>query len=174
MRIMAIDPATTTGVCIGHAGDRPQLSSHKFREDKDDEPENIFGRATFWLADCLSRETFDLIAIEAPFPSQNFATSMIALGLFGIFTGIAKCKSIPITRVQISVWRKYFLSSGRMPGPQAKKESLRVCEALGWDTSGHDSAEAAGIWTFACSQAAPQSVQRVEPIFIQRGEQKRA
>lgn len=171
---MAIDPATTTGICVGHVGDIPELSSRRFREEADEEPEKVFGRATFWLADYLRLQTVDLIAIEAPFPSQNFATSMISLGLFGIFTGIAGCKSVPIMRVQISAWRKYFLADGRLPGPRAKKEAMRVCASLGWKADGHDSAESAGIWAFACAQADPKSTVRVEPMFLRQGEKKRA
>jgi hypothetical protein len=164
--ILAIDPASTTGLCLGEPGGVPTLSSQKFKQDETDTPEDIFRRAAYFMADFLRLTKVDLIAIEAPFPSQNFSTSMITLGLFGIFTGIAGCKEIKIMRVQISAWRKFFLSSGRMPGAQAKRRSLQVCAALGWQTQGHDSAEAAGIFSFACSQVAPMKAPRVEPLFL--------
>lgn len=166
MLILAIDPASTTGFCLGEPGAVPTLSSQKFKQDPTDEPEDVFRRATYFLAEFLRQSRVDLIAIEAPFPSKNFATSMITLGLFGIFTGIAGCKDIKIVRVQISAWRKYFLSAGRMPGAQAKRQSMLVCASLGWKTDGHDSAEAAGIFSFACSQVAPMKAPRVEPLFL--------
>jgi hypothetical protein len=149
MRIMAIDPAITTGVCVGEVGETPKLSSHTFREDENEPPEKIFGRAMFWLADYLRNETVDMIAIEAPFPSQKFDTSMITLGLFAIFTGIADCKGIPTTRVQISTWRKHFIGKGNQPGIIAKGLAVQRCKLLGWIPEDHNSAEAAGIWDWA-------------------------
>lgn len=174
MLIMALDPASTTGVCIGEPGQSPRLFSKAFKRDETDDPKDVFRRATRWLAEHLQTERIDHLAIEAPFPSQNFATSMISLGLFGIFTGIAGCKGIQIKLVQISSWRKYFLSNGRLSKEQAKRQSMQVCEAMGWKADGHDSAEAAGIWSWAVTQIAPSLAPRVEPIFLIKARKARA
>lgn len=164
--ILALDPATRMGVCEGRTGDTPRLSAINFRRDPSDEPEDIYGRATHFLADRLRSNVPDLLAIEQPFPSQRFDTSLISIGLYAIFTGIAHCKGVRTVKAPIQTWRKYFIGRGNLPGPQAKRECLRLCEALGWPAPTHDAAEAAGIWSWACAVHAPQSVRRVEPLFV--------
>lgn len=166
--IIGIDPATTTGICEGRAGSTPTLLAQRFRGDTH---EDIFGEATLFFATFLKDRTPDLIAIEAPLIITTGRTTAqvvsVKIGLHAIFTGIAKCKGIPLKVVQVSTWRKYALGRGNLPGPEAKRASLKLCSQLGWDAaSSHDAAEAAMIWLWASAQIAPQSVQRAEPLFI--------
>lgn len=164
--ILAIDPATVTGVCEGRPGACPRLTSLKFREDKSEGPEEIFGRAVYWLAERLRSDRPTLVVIEQPFPSNNFDSTMITIGLYGVLTGIVACKGIPIKVAPIQTWRKYFLGRGNLKGDEAKRQCLKLCEQLGWDTKGdHNAAEAGGIFSWACSQVAPRNVTRVEPLF---------
>lgn len=167
--IIALDPATNTGLCEGRVGSTPILLAERFRVSRDEADEDIFGRATGFFATFLKTRSPDLIAIEAPIMATwgktNAQTTSITRGLFAIFTGIAKCKGIPIIRADIGTWRKYFLGRGNLKGSVAKAECLRLCAQLGWSAPTHDAAESAGIWSWACSQAAPANAQRIEPLF---------
>lgn len=169
--ILAIDPAGITGVCEGRPGKVPRLSSLKFKADISDEPEVIFGRAVHWLADRLRTDPPSLIAIEQPFPSNNFASTMITIGLYGVLTGIVRCKAIPLKLAPVQTWRKYFLGKGNLKGDEAKRQCVKLCAQLGWDvpivgrSPDHNAAEAAGIFSWASSQVDPRNVTRVEPLF---------
>jgi hypothetical protein len=167
--VVGIDPATNTGICEGRVGSRPTLLAQRFRYG-DDQDEDLYGAATCFFATFLKTRSPDLIAIEAPIMATwgktNAQTTSITRGLYAIFTGIAKCKGIPIVRADIGTWRKHFLGRGNLPGREAKARCMALCAQLGWDAPTHDSAEAAGVWLWACSQIAPQRAQRVEPLFV--------
>lgn len=169
--IWAIDPATKTGLAEGVPGETPALSVHNFRHDKSEGSDEVFERATFFLADRLRLARPGLIAIEAPVPPRqvegftNFDTTLISIGLQGIFIGIARCKGIPILHAHIASWRKLFLGSGRISGPDAKRRAMALCKQLGWIAPDDNAADAAGIWSFACAQVAPALAPRIEPLF---------
>ncbi|MDB5612122.1 MAG: hypothetical protein JWP25_9022 [Bradyrhizobium sp.] len=165
MLVMAIDPATKSGFCEGATSATPRICTVNFRHDASDGPEDICGHAIAWFADRMKSNPPNLIAIEQPFPSQSFDTSLITLGLYAIFTGIAKCKDVELLTVPIQTWRKYFLGRGNLKGDEAKRQCVKLCAQLGWKADDHNGAEAAGIFSFACSQVAPRNVVRVEPLF---------
>lgn len=165
MLVMGIDPATKSGFCEGAPGASPRICTVNFRHDASEGPEDICGHAIAWFADRMKSNPPDLIAIEQPFPSNSFDTSLITLGLYGIFTGIARCKGVELLPVSIQTWRKHFLGFGRLKGDEAKRQCVKLCAQLGWPADDHNGAEAAGIWMWAGSQVAPKAAQRVEPLF---------
>lgn len=167
--IVALDPATTTGLCYGNVGAKPTLLAQRFRSRADQADEDLYGAATAFFATFLKSRAPDLIAIEAPIQAAwgktNAQTTSITRGLYAIFTGIARAKGIEVLRADIGTWRKYFLGSGRLPGSEAKQRCVRLCAQLGWEAPTHDAAEAAGVWCWAGSQIAPQNATRIEPLF---------
>lgn len=166
--VIAIDPATNTGLCHGYVGSKPRLLAQRFRSG-DDQDEDLYGAATFFFASFLKDRTPDLVAIEAPIMASwgktNAQTTAITRGIYAIFTGITRCKGIPLIRADIGTWRKFFLGRGNLKGDEAKRQCVRLCRQLGWNAPTHDAAEASGIWMWACSQIDPARVQRVEPLF---------
>lgn len=168
--IWAIDPATKTGFACGEPGSVPKLSTHDFGDGEGGHTA-LFGRATFFLADRLRTIRPGLIVIEAPVPPRqveggsNYNASEISLGLNGIFCGIAHCKGIPLIPAHIGSWRKYFLGRGNLKGKEAKLQAMKLCAQLGWKAPDDNAAEAAGMWSWACGQVAPQRAIRVEPLF---------
>lgn len=172
MRIIALDPATNTGICDGEVGKTPVLSARRLREHKDEPIEDVFGRATFFLADLLRTRAPDAVAIEAPIwvtdERTNHHTLTLTRGLYAIFAGIVKAKGITLLTAEVATWRKYVLDHGRLPGDAAKRECLRVCARLGWHAPSHDAAEAAGIWLWACAKLDPRNARRHEPLFARR------
>lgn len=177
--ILAIDAATRTGTCEGVPGRLPRLSTENFRQAPADGPEEIFARATFWLADRLRENPPTLVAIEQPVPpsaawgATNHQTTIITIGLYGIFVGIARCKSIQVLHAPINSWRRYFLGKGNLKGDVAKRQAVALCRHLGWDAPDHNAAEAAGIYSWACSQIAPALAPRIEPLFAQASRELR-
>jgi hypothetical protein len=79
---------------------------------------------------------------------------MVTVGLFGIFCGIVRCKSIPLLPAPVATWRKHFLGRGRLASDVAKAQAMKRCKQLGWTAADHNGAEAAGIWSWACAQQA--------------------
>jgi hypothetical protein len=161
--ILAIDPSGAgTGIAQGLPGQIPVLTTQKFATDETDTPVIIFGRAVWWFEHRLASHPFDVLAIEQPLVVHN---PMIICGLYAIFTGMARAHHVRVMPVTIAVWRKYFLGHGNLPGREAKRRAMRLCKALKWNPEGHDSAEAGGIWLWACGQTSPSVTQRHEPLF---------
>jgi hypothetical protein len=173
MRILALDPATTTGIADGIAGATPTLSKIRFRHTVDETAEIIFGRAALWFAGYLEADDppIAMVAIEAALvPSQvagvtTFDTSLIAMGLQGLFHGLARARGIDTMRAPIAAWRQFFLGSTRMRRAEAKKAAIRNCALLGWGDVGPDAADAAGIWSWAVAMNFPHKAPRPEPLF---------
>ncbi len=171
--ILAIDPATRTGLAEGAPGSVPRLTIKNFRGDPTDAPEDIFQRVTFFFASRLRDEPLPThVFIEAPVPpsgivgATNHNTTLITIGIYAIVVGIVRCKHIPIHRAPIGSWRKYFLGKGNLSGAEAKRRAAEVCRLLAWDAPDHNAAEAAGIWAWGCAQIAPELAPRIEPLFV--------
>lgn len=173
MQILALDPATRTGIAFGEPGRAPDICTVNFRRSRNDDVEDIFGRAVAFAATRFRDRRPDVLAIEAPLPggkSKNASATVIALGLYGIFTGIARAKGVRVLPAPIGSWRKFFLGRGNLKGPAAKAECVALCRRLGWEVPGddHNAAEAAGIWAWACAIETPRAAPRVEPLFAGR------
>jgi hypothetical protein len=174
MLVLAIDPATRTGWCLGAVGARPALGVVNFGGKVRDDHADIFARALEWIDGQLSSDGRpDVLAIEepvAPFQVQGqtqWATTQIALGLQAIFQGTARRYGIKVITAPIRSWRKYALGQGALKGAEAKARMVKLVRELGFanDAVDHNAAEACGIWLYAGAQAAPMQVTRHEPLF---------
>lgn len=167
--ILAIDPSSRgCGFAEGVPGFIPLLQTVKFHTDETDTEIEIFGRAADYLEKRLADQSPAVIAIERPLVVAKgyHHDPTITLGLFGIFTGLAKARGIRVIPVSIVAWRAFFLGRGRgkLAGSTAKAEAIRICRALKWNPPDHNAAEAAGIFLYACSIVAPNAT-RPEPLF---------
>lgn len=171
---LALDIASRCGVAEGLPGERPRLFSVDFKKSADDEMEDICSRGVLWIAERLKVDHPALVIVEAPIPAAamngntNANTTALAFGLLGAIAGCIRCKGIPVRRANIQRVRKHFIGRGNLPGDEAKRRVAQQCRALGWDAPNHDAADAAAVWSWACSQFAPAKAQRVEPLFIQK------
>jgi hypothetical protein len=174
-KILALDPATKTGWCIGAVGERPTLGMTNLGRDLDDHFD-VFARASRWIdlqiGPSAIMEPPDVLAIERPIPPSqqfgrtNFDTSAIALGLFAIFTAAARGRGIKILPAHIGSWRKYALGRGDLNGADAKRGMVRLVKGLGWGDVEHNAAEAAGMFLWASGQINPRIATRPEPLFV--------
>lgn len=160
-----------TGFAIGKPKDRaPEIGVVKFSRGQDAWPD-LFGRVFRWYDIVLATHKPALVAVETPMPTQarqgktNETAIAASYGIHAIFVGVAKAWKIEVLEVSVRTWRKYFLGAGDLPGERAKLAAMRLCRQLQWTTDDHNGAEAAGIWSWACSQVQPQSVRRIEPLF---------
>jgi hypothetical protein len=173
MFVIALDPATNTGLCEGFPGRDPLFLAQRLQVSPQDEHEDIYGRAHHWFSEHLTQRMPDAVAIEAPILVTDGATNNDALnrtrGLYAVFAGAVKARGIRLLRVEVKTWRKYFLGRGNLARPLAKAECVRICNLLDWHPPSIDAAEAAGIWAWSCSQLEPQSTQRIEPLFLRTG-----
>lgn len=165
--ILAIDPATATGICHGQAGGTPSLMTKRFRISPGESNARVWGRAVYFmngaLADC------EAVAIEKPpyiIGNTNHATTEFLLGLYGAICGVVESRQIQLHEVAPNAWRKHFFGTGKLARADAKAEAMRRCRYLGWPAPDDNAADAAGIWLWACSQLAPQYAQQAGPLFI--------
>lgn len=154
MRVLALDPASITGVADGIAGGTPVLSTVKLRTSADDDFVDIMGRAAKWLQELLA-DPPRVVVLEKPVPpsaSRDFDSTRMALGLDGLWTGIARARGCYVRHAPIQSWRAVVLKNGRMKGAEAKRSMVMLCKKLGWPAADHNAAEAAGIWMWACGE----------------------
>ena len=170
--ILAIDAASQCGLAYGEPGSTPVLESIALRKDETDDEVDIFGRAHMLIYKRLEEADLPtLIVIERPIPSSKIknnkttdAGQMILKGIYAIFAGAARAHCIPVWPANIQKWRKYSLGAGNLTTADAKRKSVALCKHLGWHAIDDNAADAAGIWLWACSIAAPTIAMPV-PIF---------
>lgn len=161
--ILALDSATTTGICEGVPGETPVLETVNFGGREHDAHHDIFARAVKFAARrFVDRPLPGLMVIEGVPPVLD---KSLQSGIFGVLTGIATAKGIPVLVASIPAWRLYVLGSGTLKGPVAKARAVELCRHLGWPSQGHDSAEAACLYLWALSKVAPRLVPKF-PLFM--------
>jgi len=168
MLILALDPATRCGVALGRAGLWPELETVNWGGRDFDEPEDVFARASAWIARQLDGPRRpDVMAIEVPVPKYD---SLVVLGLYAIMCGAARQRGISIKRAAVGTWRSYAFGPGgaKLPRQIAKVRAVRLAHELGWKPADDNAAEAGLIWLWCVSVMAPQIAQRHEPLFIPR------
>ncbi|QOZ25311.1 hypothetical protein [Bradyrhizobium sp. CCBAU 51753] len=172
--ILALDVASKTGVAFGRPGEVPRLETVDFRGN--DELPNFYGRAVEWMATRLRDDPPDMVVIERAVPPSgaqgftNHDTTMITIGMFGIFAGITACKGVRLEFASINTWRKHFLGTAKLKRAEAKKAAIDRCRLLGWDAEDDNQADAAGIWDWA----GQTFMGRTPDVLHLFGERKRA
>ena len=155
MRVLALDPATITGVADGIAGGTPVLSTVHLRKSPDDDFDDLMDRAARWMLERLVRDPPRVLVLETPVPplaSRNFDSTRLAMGLDGLWTGIARARGVYVRHAPVQAWRAGVLGNGRMKGPVAKARMVEMCKRLKWPAIDHNAAEACGIWIWACGE----------------------
>jgi hypothetical protein len=169
--VLALDPATKTGFCIGRPREEPYLSTVDLGREFD-QPADIYGRAIRWFeASFLVKPEARpaLLVIEQPIRASwgktNSKATEITQGLHAVFTGFAVSRKIPHIEAPIKTWRRYALGRGDLKREAAKIAAMRLCRTLHWNAPDDNAAEAGGIWLWGCATVAPMVVRRIEPLF---------
>jgi hypothetical protein len=155
--VVAIDPASRTGIAYGHIGAVPILTRIDLKKNGDKALEAYKNAALMAQRQFQESGPVDVLAIETPiwvtYGKTNADTVAMAQGLYAIFTGVAQANGIVIMPVAPRTWRAHFLGRGNLDRTSAKAAALRRCKQLHWEThDDEDAGDAAGIWDWACSQ----------------------
>ena len=179
--ILALDIATTTGVCEGRAGDVPKFYTVKFAKEGD-EHEDAFERALRWIADRLAVNRPDVIVVEAPINpaaflgkydeetgrmgmTSNPETTIRLMGLWATIAAAAKVKGITYRRARVQTVRKSFLGHGNLKGAEAKRRAMEMCKLLGWSPNNRDESDAGCVWFWTCQHFAPRLAPIITPMM---------
>lgn len=154
MRILAFDTATNTGLAFGIAGGQPIAWSVSLGQVA--WPVR-FARLMTLTERCVLKYQPDLVVVEE-FVGGPKANTNLA-GLVAIVQGQSKRMGCQVASYWPSTVRKGFL--GGVPKKDVKQHVFRRCHELGWAVPDTDAADAAALWSHACSIAAPNDHQIV-------------
>ena len=160
--ILSLDQAMSTGVCFGDPGGTPVLETVNFGGREHDDEFDIWARAQVWLIRRIADQRPALITLEGLVPKWD---KTIQCGIYAAFGGIARNKNIPVMVLPVQTWRLHVLGDGKLPAKTAKARAVAVAGQLGWSPNGHDEAEAAMQWLYACSRVAPRLLPQI-PLFL--------
>jgi Holliday junction resolvasome RuvABC endonuclease subunit len=186
--IIALDVASMTGIGEGSPWEKPDLYSERFRRPGDSYEES-WGRAIGWIATKLQepRQIYGTmygpgeavgkglirVAIEAPIMTMatgdtNADALLITKCLWAVMGGFSHRRGALVRNYPASTVRKAFVGIGKAPKGSPdnflKKQSKRVCNAIGWAPPNLDAADAAALWWYACREWAPDSVPDTRPF----------
>ena len=160
MKIVALDVATRTGVCVGSSGADPRAWSVDLGKPPE---ERRFSNVLTLTQGLIVEHRPDLIVVEAFIGGREASAYLI--GLVACVRGCAANRGIPMEMVYPATVRKHFLgkalTSKDFPGLSKAKAKLaikervaRQCRAIGWVVPDLDAADAAATWDWACATKA--------------------
>lgn len=158
MKILALDIATTCGCAVGEAGGAPRAWSVDLGKRLSDRER--FAKTIGLARWACQKYSPDLVAIEAPVGGPK--TSHLLVGMWACAMGEATRAGVQVVKCDIPTVRKHFLgehlTTKHFPGlapaqatAEIKRAVMNRCRALGWEVEGHDAADAAAIWDYACA-----------------------
>lgn len=157
MKVLALDIATNTGVCVGQSGADPRAWSVNLGKAPDAQR---FSQALRLTASLLETHKPDLVAVEAAIGGPK--ASQYLIGLVACVTGVCWDRRVRCEPVHLGSVRKHFLGKSlttrhfpHLKPAAAKKaikaEVMKRCELLGWPVETDDEADACAIWDYACA-----------------------
>src|ERR1017187_8313677 len=111
--IWFLDLTTQCGIAEGIPGAKPRLYTARFAREFD-ESEDVFGRATLWIAERLAVSAPQAVYIEAALGAgaawghTNAKTSERLIGLWAAIAGVVRARGIPCHRANVKTIRKFF------------------------------------------------------------------
>lgn len=183
MLIFALDLGThRTGWAVGRPGQRHGVglrSGVQRLRHKDDDADIACGNLGCFLRDQFTFETPDLLIYEAtPLrvedqdgkANRGLYSTVALFQLVGAVNAICAPYGIRRVKSHASTVTKFFLGHGKVQGgrPEKKRAFIAQAQAEGLipdDCYQDDRADAAALWSFACSKYAPQPADQ-KPLFM--------
>jgi hypothetical protein len=174
MLVLALDIATRTGFALGRVGEQPAFGSIRFGKSSSDD-NVIFGAALDWTSRFLEPQPRpDLLALEALLPPTAMGGKTTAAvrdrlaGLHGVIRGVASLRGIArIEDYAVGSVRQHFIGDRKAKRDVAKRETMRRCLQLGWNSVDDNAADALATWSYCCSLIDPRLALRTVPLFNQ-------
>jgi Holliday junction resolvasome RuvABC endonuclease subunit len=157
VKILALDIATNTGICVGAPGANPKAWSVNLGQA----PEaRRLSNALRMAHGLIETHKPDLIVVEAAIGGKN--ASAYLTKLLGCVEGCAYNRGVNLTSVYPATVRKHFMGKAKtsrdFPHLKPAKAKLAIkeeiaqrCRLLGWDVPDLDAADAAATWDWACA-----------------------
>lgn len=173
MKLLALDIATQTGICVGTPGADPKSWSVNLADGiaskvPGETPEKRkarfdggrFSNALHMTHGLIEKHSPDLIVVEAFIGGQNASAYLI--GLVACVRGCASNRGVNVEMVFPATVRKHFIgkamTSRDFPGLKQAKAKLAIkqvvmdrCKLLGWEVPDLDASDAAATWDWGCA-----------------------
>lgn len=157
MKVVALDVATRTGVCVGNSGADPRAWSVDLGKAPED---RRFSNVLTLTQGLIQEYQPDLIVVEAFVGGAKASAYLI--GLVACVRGCAFNRGVRTELVYPATVRKHFLgkalTSRDFPGLTNAKAKIAIkervaaqCRAIGWEVPDLDAADAAATWDWACA-----------------------
>lgn len=157
MKIVALDVATKTGICVGDSGAEPRAWSVNLGEPPDD---RRFSQALQLTQSLIAEHSPDLIVAEAAIGGPKASAYLI--GLIACVRGCAWNRGVRFELAHLSAVRKHFVGKAlttkhypHLTQAAAKRaikvEVMRRCHLVGWKPDTDDEADAMATWDWACA-----------------------
>lgn len=149
MKVVGLDIATTTGVCLGHAGQAPEFFS---RDLGHGQPHQLrFANILRLTHELVSDHGVEFIGIEAPIMNSKRDSRQkleLLYGLIASVRGWAELKKIPCQTFEIRTLDKTFIGHAGFPRDDRKRANLTRCKQLGWKPNplADDEADAGSVY----------------------------
>lgn len=144
MRVLALDTATETGVCIGDAGSAPRAWSVRLSGEW---PQR-YAQMLNLVHSLIDAEAPDVVAVESYIRGPQANHNLI--GLAACAMGEARRRGAEAVEYAPATIRKHFIGVGKTGG-KIKTLVYQRCKQLGWQVPNTDAADAAALWDLTCS-----------------------
>lgn len=177
MKVLALDIATRTGVCLGIAGEKPSLvQAIHLRPKADDPVETAWFNLATYLRDLWIVEKPDLVVCEAPVPpagQKSQDAALVALGCYTTVSVMTGLYSIMLRAPHSQTISKHFTGKARWSQaeggrPAKKAATIARCHLLGYlapTERDADKADACMIFDFASYNYARRQPPRELHLF---------
>ncbi|MFV1593300.1 hypothetical protein VWY73_12465 [Phaeobacter sp. JH20_12] len=159
MKILALDIASTTGICVGSSGADPRAWSVSLGEGSQG---RRLSQALKMTQGLIVHHKPDLVVGEAAIGGKNASAFLIKL--FGCVEAVCWNRGVKFEAAHSGTVRKHFVGKAlttrdfpHLKSDKAKKAAIkdvviRRCMAMGWDVDNDpDAADAAATWDWACA-----------------------
>lgn len=158
MKILALDIASQTGICVGSSGAVPKAWSISLGKAPQG---RRFSEALKMTQGLIVTHKPDLVVAEAAIGGPKASAYLI--GLVACVEGVCWNRGVKFEAAHIGTVRKHFigkaLTTRHFPHlkPAAAKKAIKAevikrCDLMGWDVGGDDNAaDACAIYDWACA-----------------------
>lgn len=156
MKILALDVASVTGICVGSSGAIPKAWSVDLGKGRSEDAR--LSQALSMTHGLIVKHNPDLIVIEAAIGGKN--ASAFLIGLTCCVRGCAFNRGVKAVQVYPATVRKHFVGKAKtsrdFPTLKAnaakkaiKQEVAERARLMGWSIPDLDAADAAATWDWA-------------------------
>jgi hypothetical protein len=169
--IAAFDLATSTGVCWGPVGGKPNLFTIDCREGGPGRPSRLvylFDQ----LEDFFRHHHIDVVRYEEPMAVAVANKIGVTTDTITLLHGVVAILELCAVRARVFDINKFsvqdarhHLTGARRHGGKGKQAVLQVCKTLGVEVSNDNEGDAFAGWSYACGLANPRIAHLVTPLF---------